>query len=73
MDFLVKTDLSHPVKFRTGKLHWFIQLDVEHPAWGWLGVARMVKPWTEWIFTMFPLLDYDSASVPAPSEQDYLK
>ena len=73
MDFLVKTDLSHLVQFRTGNLHWLIQPDVQHPAWGWLGVARMVKPWTEWIFTMFPALDYDPESGPEPSEQDYLK
>lgn len=73
MHFLVKTDLFHLVKLQTGNLHWLIQPDVEHPNWGWLGVARVVKPWTGWIFTMFPSLDYDPKSAPEPSEQQYLK
>ena len=73
MDFLVKTELSHKVKYRTGNLHWLIQPDVKHPDWGWLGVARMAEPWTEWIFTMCPALDYDPKFVPEPLEQDYLK
>ena len=40
IDVLVEADLSHLVEHRKGNLHWLIQPDVEHPAWGWLGVAR---------------------------------
>ena len=40
IDVLVKADLSHLVEHRKGNLHWLIQPDVEHPVWGWLGVAQ---------------------------------
>ena len=60
-DVLVKVDLSHLAKTRSGNLHWLIQPDVEHPDYGWLGVARMVKPWHEWIFSLFPSIGAEMA------------
>jgi 2-polyprenyl-6-methoxyphenol hydroxylase-like FAD-dependent oxidoreductase len=73
IDVLVKADLSHLVEHRKGNLHWLIQPDVEHPVWGWLGVARMVKPWHEWIFSLFPSIGYDPKTAARPSDQEYLK
>ena len=73
IDVLVKADLSHLVEHRKGNLHWLIQPDVEHPDWGWLGVARMVKPWHEWIFSLFPSLGYDPKTAVRPSIGDYLE
>lgn len=54
LNVLVKADLSHLVKNRTGNLHWIIQPDKENPPWGWSVVLRMVKPWTEWMFIFLP-------------------
>lgn len=73
IDVLVKADLSHLVEHRKGNLHWLIQPDVEHPVWGWLGVARMVKPWHEWIFSLFPSLGYDPKTAARPSNEEYLR
>ena len=72
IDVLVKADLSHLVEHRKGNLHWLIQPDVEHPVWGWLGVARMVKPWHEWIFSLFPSIGYDPKTAARPSDEEYL-
>ncbi|KAB8253714.1 FAD binding domain-containing protein [Aspergillus pseudonomiae] len=54
INILVKADLSHLVKSRTGNLHWVMQPDQEHPSFGWMGIVRMVKPWNEWMFILFP-------------------
>jgi 2-polyprenyl-6-methoxyphenol hydroxylase-like FAD-dependent oxidoreductase len=54
LNVLLKADLSHLVKNRTGNLHWVFQPEREHPAWGWAVIARMVKPWNEWMFVMMP-------------------
>ncbi|KAG5800709.1 hypothetical protein H9Q69_000268 [Fusarium xylarioides] len=59
INVLVKADLSHLVKYRQGNLHWVMQPDKEHPQFGWMGIVRMVKPWDEWMFILFPNRDCD--------------
>ncbi|KAG4260173.1 2,4-dichlorophenol 6-monooxygenase [Fusarium proliferatum] len=59
INVLVKADLSHLVKHRKGNLHWVMQPDKEHPEFGWMGIVRMVKPWDEWMFILFPNRDCD--------------
>ena len=54
LNVLLKADLSHLVKNRTGNLHWVFQPEVEHPAWGWACIVRMVRPWDEWMFIFLP-------------------
>lgn len=54
INVLVKADLSHLVKHRMGNLHWIMQPDKEHPEYGWMSIVRMVKPWHEWMFILFP-------------------
>ena len=71
LDVLVKADLSHLIKHRTGNLHWIMQPDVEYPEFGWMGVARMVKPWNEWIFSLFPSLHAKDPK--QPTNDEYLK
>ncbi|CAH0051948.1 unnamed protein product [Clonostachys solani] len=65
---LVKADLSHLVGHRRGNLHWVMQPDREHPDFGWMGIVRMVKPWNEWIFILFPNRDADLTMQPTPDE-----
>ncbi|KAL2352871.1 FAD binding domain-containing protein [Cryomyces antarcticus] len=54
INVLVKVDLSHVVENRVGNLHWVMQPDEDHPAFGWTGIVRMVRPWNEWMFILFP-------------------
>ncbi|KAI3559469.1 2,4-dichlorophenol 6-monooxygenase [Colletotrichum abscissum] len=71
INVLVKADLSHLMDHRKGNLHWLMQPGVDHPSFGWMGIARMVKPWFEWMFILFPDKDFDpSAEV---TEEAYKK
>ena len=71
INVLVKADLSHLVKHRSGNLHWVMQPDREHPQFGWMGIVRMVKPWDEWMFILFPDRDCDPQI--QPSKEEYLR
>jgi 2-polyprenyl-6-methoxyphenol hydroxylase-like FAD-dependent oxidoreductase len=71
INVLVKADLSHLVDSRTGNLHWIMQPDKEHPDFSWMGIVRMVKPWDEWMFIMFPIQGIDSDI--KPTDQQYLQ
>jgi 2-polyprenyl-6-methoxyphenol hydroxylase-like FAD-dependent oxidoreductase len=51
---LVRVDMAHLMDARMGNLHWIMQPDKEHPDWAWICVVRMVKPWDEWMFVVFP-------------------
>ncbi|KAL4812579.1 FAD binding domain-containing protein [Aspergillus spinulosporus] len=72
INVLVKADLSHLVAHRKGNLHWVMQPDRNHPSFGWMAIIRMVKPWDEWMFILFPTRDYDPASA-SPSKEEYLQ
>ena len=71
INVLVKADLSHLVDSRKGNLHWIMQPDREHPEFGWMAIARMVKPWNEWMFILFPNRDADVNI--QPSNEEYLQ
>ncbi|CZR65570.1 related to phenol 2-monooxygenase [Phialocephala subalpina] len=68
---LVKVDLGHVIGNRMGNLHWVMRPDEEQLPFGWTAIARMVKPWTEWMFVLFPApgagVDFD------PSHEEYLR
>lgn len=68
---LVKADLSHLMTHRRGNLHWCYQHDVEHPDFAWIGFPRMVRPWNEWVFIMFPVQEYKPD--PPPSVEEWSK
>ncbi|CZR67989.1 related to phenol 2-monooxygenase [Phialocephala subalpina] len=51
---LVKVNLEHVVENRMGNLHWVMRPDEEQPNFGWTAIVRMVKPWSEWMFILFP-------------------
>ena len=53
LNILIKADLSHLVSSRMGNLHWILQPDEEMSDVGWIGIVRMVKPWTEWLIILF--------------------
>lgn len=73
INVLVKADLSHLVAHRKGNLHWVTQPDREHPDFGWMAIVRMVRPWDEWMFILFPTRDYDPSKTPNPSNEEYLQ
>lgn len=71
INVLVKANLSHLVDSRKGNLHWVMQPDRDHPDFGWMGIVRMVKPWDEWMFILFPNRDADVNM--APTKEEYLR
>ncbi|KAG9234564.1 FAD binding domain-containing protein [Amylocarpus encephaloides] len=71
INVLVKVDLGDAVKTRMGNLHWVMRPDEGHDLFGWTAIVRMVKPWNEWMFILFPA---PGAGVDfAPSDEEYLK
>jgi 2-polyprenyl-6-methoxyphenol hydroxylase-like FAD-dependent oxidoreductase len=72
INVLVEADLSKHMKNRTGNLHWIFTPELEHPAWGWTCVLRMVKAWDEWMFIMLPEPGFEDLRV-RPSNEEYLK
>lgn len=75
LNVLLKADLSHLVKSRTGNLHWCFQPDVEHPPWGWACLVRMVRPWNEWMFIFLPPpgADVKADDINLASKEEYRK
>lgn len=72
LNVLVDCDLSHLVKTRVGNLHWTIQPDQPHPRWGHMALVRMVKPWHEWMFIIFPEPGWDPAKEGEPTDDEYM-
>lgn len=70
VNVLVKADLSHLIEHRQGNLHWVMQPDRPHCDLGWIGIIRMVKPWTEWMFILFPKPGVEQLE---PSKKEYLQ
>lgn len=54
INVLVKVDLEEVMQHRLGNLHWVMRPDEDQPAFSWATVVRMVKPWNEWMFILFP-------------------
>jgi hypothetical protein len=48
-----------------------MQPDMEHPDFGWIGIVRMVKPWNEWMFILFPSIDAGTSF--HPTQEEYQK
>lgn len=66
LNVLVEADLSHLIEHRPGNLHWVMQPDKEHPDFAWMGLVRMVKPWHEWMFILFPNREWTGDVEPDP-------
>ncbi|KAE8406396.1 FAD binding domain-containing protein [Aspergillus pseudonomiae] len=69
INVLVKADLSNLIKHRMGNLHFILQPDRPHSLFGWLCIARMVKPWHEWMFILFP---HQQSWNLSPSNDEYV-
>ncbi|KPI42581.1 2,4-dichlorophenol 6-monooxygenase [Cyphellophora attinorum] len=54
LNVLVDVDLSDYVDARKGNLHWVFQPEEEYEDYAWSGLIRMVKPWNQWMFILFP-------------------
>ncbi|KAK3387855.1 FAD binding domain-containing protein [Podospora didyma] len=71
----VKADLSHLMEHRPGNLHWIMQpgRDDSKDNFGTICVARMVKPWNEWLFTIArPALDPSQGTASNLPNEAYL-
>lgn len=60
------------MKHRAGTLHWLLQPDKQHPVFGWASIARMVKPWNEWLFIVIPDRN-NTALTLMPTEEEWLE
>ncbi|KAL5356309.1 FAD binding domain-containing protein [Aspergillus floccosus] len=54
LNVLVRVNLADFVEARKGNLHWVFQPEKPYPDFAWGGIVRMVKPWHEWMFILFP-------------------
>ncbi|ESZ97364.1 hypothetical protein SBOR_2248 [Sclerotinia borealis F-4128] len=71
INVLVKAELGHVMENRMGNLHWVMRPEEEHAAFGWTANVRMVKPWNEWMFILFPSPEAGTSF--KPSNEEYLK
>ncbi|APA12716.1 hypothetical protein sscle_10g074860 [Sclerotinia sclerotiorum 1980 UF-70] len=69
MNVLVRAELGHIMENRMGNLHCIMRPDEDTPDYGWTAIARMVKPWNEWMFILSP---YPGKDV-NPSDEEYLE
>ncbi|KAL3426597.1 2,4-dichlorophenol 6-monooxygenase [Phlyctema vagabunda] len=67
---LVKVDLGRVVENRMGNLHWVIKPDEVTPDFCHATIVRMVKPWNEWMFIMFPAPGAGVTFNPTPEEYE---
>ncbi|KAK5687692.1 hypothetical protein LTS10_001832 [Elasticomyces elasticus] len=70
INVLIEADLSHLVQHRKGNLHWIMQPDRPFRDYAWMCIARMVKPWHEWMFILFPKPGCEALD---PSDDQYLE
>ncbi|KAH8897267.1 hypothetical protein GQ53DRAFT_638486 [Thozetella sp. PMI_491] len=61
LNVFVRADLSHLIDHREADLNWVLQPDVEHPDFAAASCVRVVKPWTEWVFSFLPTPGTDFA------------
>ena len=67
---LVEAEMTHIMQHNRGLLHGIVQLEEEPEDYAWICVARMVKPWHEWLFVYFAKPGYSGASA---SEEDWYR
>lgn len=67
----VEVDMADIIKTRVGNLHWVIQPERDPPAYAWMSIVRMVKPWTRWMFIVLPKADYDVTIHGEPTEAQW--
>ena len=78
INVLLKADLSHLVKNRSGNLHWVINpenLNETRPPWAWACLARMIRPWNEWMFIFLPApgADIKGDEITQVTKEEYLR
>lgn len=54
----VDADLGHLVKPTRGLLHYLDLPDKPQPDYGVLGIAHFIKPWNDWVISLFPHPSY---------------
>ena len=73
LNVLVQVDLSKSMSSRTGNLHWVFQPEKPYPDFAWSGLIRMVKPWNEWMFIIFPVPDKPYTDPPMSAWEDRVR
>ncbi|KAF2858609.1 hypothetical protein K470DRAFT_220909 [Piedraia hortae CBS 480.64] len=69
MNIVVEADLSPFMENRKGFLHWIVQPEQDCPLWARMTVARMIRPWHEWMFVIvLPPTTEELAALPSDEE-----
>ncbi|USP77339.1 hypothetical protein yc1106_04613 [Curvularia clavata] len=50
----VEADLKHLTEHNRGLLHYLDRPDKPQPDYGVLGIAHFIKPWNDWVISLFP-------------------
>jgi 2-polyprenyl-6-methoxyphenol hydroxylase-like FAD-dependent oxidoreductase len=54
----VEADLKHLTEHNRGLLHYLDRPDKPQPDYGVLGIAHFIKPWNDWVISLFPHPSY---------------
>ncbi|KAL6702829.1 hypothetical protein ACN47E_000915 [Coniothyrium glycines] len=54
----VDADLKHLTEHNRGLLHYLDRPDKPQPDYGVLGIAHFIKPWNDWVISLFPHPSY---------------
>lgn len=74
INVLARVDLTQAMEHRQGNLHFILRPDKPHSKFGWQSIARMIQPWTEWMFILFPTPTFDSgANLPHAEYADHIR
>ncbi|EOA88818.1 uncharacterized protein SETTUDRAFT_148294 [Exserohilum turcica Et28A] len=54
----VEADLKHLTEHNRGLLHYLDRPDKPQPDYGVLGIAHFIRPWNDWVISLFPHPSY---------------
>ena len=57
----VEANIGHLVKPNPGLLHYLCAPEKAQPEYGLLGIAHFLKPWNEWVISLFPHPSYQKS------------
>lgn len=69
----VDADLKHLTEHNRGLLHYLDRPDKPQPDFGVLGIAHFIKPWNDWVISLFPHPSYQKLEATEEQILDRMK
>lgn len=69
----VDADLKHLTEHNRGLLHYLDRPDKPQPDYGVLGIAHFIKPWNDWVISLFPHPSYQKLEATEEQILDRMK